>query len=538
MLRALKGGIANYLAFLVKPAPPVLSPYRAPLAPHRALVRKTLFLTVCAFAGIFYGFVFTVFPPFLVIILSIPILVLMLVVIWSLPDQKTGPTKLLTRLLFFLLIVTVLWPNYLAIALPGMPWISVRRVVGAMVGIVLLLCLSVSSDFRGRLKEALTATPFLYYGMIGFAIIQFATLFWSDPPFSSFFLVLDHQFVWTAAFFASVWVFQQPGRVRLYAALMVGMTMFLGLMAIAEYRNQAILWASHIPSFLRVGDEAVERMLTANFRDGRYRITTTFGMSLTFSEFLAMVSPFVLHRAMNAKHVFGIAFWVIADITLLVLTYMTTARLGVVGWIAAHCFYLMVWTFRRWRQNPSDLFAVALVVALPAAGAMVLIAMTSVDAVSKRTIGGGSTGLSDTGRKEQFRMAPPVIARNPLGYSSGKGGPALGYRTPGGQLTVDSYVLTAVLDYGVIGFIIFYGAMISMIFGLSKVTLEEDGSDPDIHLALAVAGSLVAFLAAKLVLSQEDNHTLYFVLLGMACAILARHRQAMAGRAMAPPAAA
>ena len=221
--------------------------------------------------------------------------------------------------------------------------------------------------------------------------------------------------------------------------------------------------------------------------------------------------------------------WAAADVALLILIYMTTARLGMVGWIAAHGFYGFVWTFRRWRRRRSDLLAVALMVAFPVLGASVLIGMTSVDAITNRTIGGGSTGFSDEGRKDQFRMAPPVIMHNPLGYGAAKGGEALNFRTPSGFLTIDSYVLSVVLDYGIIGFILFYGTMLNTVWRTSKMAVDEDETDPDIHLGLAVAASIVAFLAAKLVLSQEDNHTIYFVLLGMACALQARHRRRSSG---------
>jgi hypothetical protein len=80
-----------------------------------------------------------------------------------------------------------------------------------------------------------------------------------------------------------------------------------------------------------------------------------------------------------------------------------------------------------------------------------------VPAIRNRTIGGGSTGFSDQARQVQFDMLWPKLFANPFGYGSGRSGEVLGYRLPGGLLTVDRYVITMLLDYDVIGFLLFAG---------------------------------------------------------------------------------
>src|SRR3546814_11031678 len=81
--------------------------------------------------------------PFLV-----PVIALGLLVIWALPETDWAPTKTLAWLLIAFLIALPLWPNYLAIALPGMPWITLLRIIGSPIILLLLISLSVPAEFR------------------------------------------------------------------------------------------------------------------------------------------------------------------------------------------------------------------------------------------------------------------------------------------------------------------------------------------------------------------------------------------------------
>ena len=67
------------------------------------------------------------------------LLLLALLIIWVLPDVGRGPVGLLSKLFFTYLVVLILWPNYLALQLPGLPWISFRRLVMFPMALILLI---------------------------------------------------------------------------------------------------------------------------------------------------------------------------------------------------------------------------------------------------------------------------------------------------------------------------------------------------------------------------------------------------------------
>src|SRR3569833_3291834 len=94
----------------------------------------------------------------------------------------------------------------------------------------------------------------------------------------------------------------------------------------------------------------------------------------------------------------------------------------------------------------------------------------------------------------------------PFGYGIGMGGETLGFgRELSGMITIDTYYLSVLLEYGVIGFIVYYGMFAIAIYngGLKSLfskTLSEDKS-----FVLPITVSLITFIVIKSVFCQQDN---------------------------------
>jgi hypothetical protein len=496
---------------------PVLPNYRTPRTRLETVLKKGSFYLFCIFIGLFYGLAFTVLPPQIAIYLGGPVLLLALLIIWVLPDVGRGPVGLLSKLFFTYLVVLILWPNYLALQLPGLPWISFRRLVMFPMALILLICLSVSQRFRAELAASLNAVKPLAYMMAAFTLIQIVTIPISAYPFYSINVTVNYLFGTTAMFFVAAWVLAQPARTERFVNFLIFTALALCIMALFEFRNQGVLWANYIPSFLQVQDEAVMRTLAGKLRDGRYRVTTTFSVSLSMAEYLALVTPFVIHRLMSSLRLERIVLWGGFDLLLLLAINLTQSRLGILGWILAHVFYGCIWAFRRWGRTKADIIGPAVSLMYTAGAAVFIFGMFTIPAIRNRTIGGGSSGFSDQGRRDQFEMMWPKLFRNPFGYGSGRSGEVLGYRTPGGQLTVDSYVITMFLEYGVIGCALFFGMFLYATAKMMQIAWNSREEASAIALPLACA--LLVAVQVRLVLSQTDNVPLLYMLLGMAAAV-------------------
>src|SRR5207253_1626335 len=113
---------------------------------------------------------------------------------------------------------------------------------------------------------------------------------------------------------------------------------------------------------------------------------------------------------------------------------------------------------------------------------------------------------------------------------------AVGYTTPGGVITIDSYFLSLTMELGALGLIAFltllgYTAVKAFLAG---TRLKDEDSELSLLLPLAV--SICAFLAIKLVFAQEDNHPIAFLLAAMSVGLVYRNsngRESSAARAVA-----
>src|SRR3546814_19590484 len=66
-------------------------------------------------------------------------------------------------------------------------------------------------------------------------------------------------------------------------------TVLLTLVAVQEWRHGVVPWVGHVPSFLKIQDPVVQRVLEGSARaaTGIHRIQATYTTSLGFAEFLA-----------------------------------------------------------------------------------------------------------------------------------------------------------------------------------------------------------------------------------------------------------
>src|SRR3546814_10188832 len=98
--------------------------------------------------------------------------------------------------------------------------------------------------------------------------------------------------------------------------------------------------------------------------------------------------------------------------------------------------------------------------------------------------------------------------------------------------TIDSYYLSIGLDYGVLGFIAFYGMILYAIYVCVRIYLTVRDEEATIAAPLAMA--LGIYFIIKAVLSQPQNQPFLYILVGVAIALnyrFAAQRRTQIGRA-------
>ena len=107
------------------------------------------------------------FLPLQLLFIPISILAgLVVVLLWALPELPVVPIRLLRPTLYVFIVALLCLPPYMAIALPGMPWISVRRLVLFPMLPIPLLSLAGSAAVRRQVK-GVVADNGLMVGMGG-----------------------------------------------------------------------------------------------------------------------------------------------------------------------------------------------------------------------------------------------------------------------------------------------------------------------------------------------------------------------------------
>lgn len=524
-----KGGAANEGPGGSSILSPFTPDHDTPL--YRRL-RSWSFVVVAAFC-LAYGAAFALIGPFMLLPVVAPLPVMALFAIWALPEARTAPVKTLAALMFAFVACLVLWPNYLALALPGLPWITMLRITGFPLVFILLVCVSISRDARARIAAALRATPLVWKGLVAFVVLQTLSIGLSSHVFSSLDRWVVAQTTWTAIFFASVHVFLKPQRVERMATLIWALAIIICAIGILEWRHSQVPWAEHIPSFLQIESDSVKRILAGSRRavNGVYRVQSTFSTPLGLGEYLALSMPFVLQFALGAyKWPTKVAALVSAPL-LLFVALISGSRLGLIGCLLSFLFYVIAWSVMEWRKERPNPLAPLLIVSYPMLFVGAIASTFLVGHLRHVVWGDGSQQFSDEGRREQWRMGIPKILSHPWGHGIGTGADVLGYVTPQGDVTIDSYFLLVLLEYGVIGFIIYYGMLLIAVFYAVRATLKAPTRVREYAFLVPLAIAVVNFFIVKAVFSEQDNHPLVFMMLGMIVALVFR-----VGQEKAPPA--
>ena len=508
------------------PAAGMLSPYR-----RKGEGGGWKFLLFLLVAGLTFGYYFALLAPHAVMPLLVPVAILIGLVIWALPDMKSAPTNILSRLLIAFLVALPLWPNYLAVALPGMPWITVLRIISGPMILLLLICVSVSPDFRERTGRSISATAPVWKMLVAFTLLQTLSLgpaigFGGGMGESIEALILA-QMNWTAVFFLGAYVFLRPGSASRMVTALLAVAGVLVIVAVQEWRLGAVPWAGHIPGFLKIDDPLVQKVLSGSARaaTGIHRVQASYTTSLGFAEFLALMTPFVLHVAVRGR-----AFWArlaaMAFLPILFWTIMLTdSRLGILGYFLSCLFYLFIHGLMKWQGERRSLVGPAIVIAYPVMFAGFLLSTFFVQRLSRMVWGGGAASYSTQARIDQWDRGLELIAANPLGYGIGQGGNILGYVNQAGVGTIDSYFLLILLEYGVTGFLLFFGLFLVGIWQAGRALLEARVTSWETSLLAPLVISLGTWIIIKSVFAQPDNNPLIFAMLGMTSALAWRARQ-------------
>jgi hypothetical protein len=441
-----------------------------------------------------------------------------LVLLWVLPDTFAPPKALIRRLLFVVVVVDLTIPTYYMVEAAGLPWISARRTVTFILVMFFAFAFSTSSESRAVISRVIRTNKLSSIFLLGFMATIVLSIFTSIDPGHSISALVDLILEGMVPFIVTLYVIRTEKDVDILIRTICWCGLFICFMGMVEFvlhhRPYLYLIPKSMLASLIAENQSFMVLVNEMLRNGQYRASSVYIVSLSFAEFEAMIAPigavYLFHGRTLKDKLFGaaVAFSSIIGI------FISGSRGGYVSALLAAAMLFCLLIIRRRLHEPQSLASPILSVVGATGMCLVLAAILFVGRINHLITGGGEGALSTDARKVQWALAWPKILANPItGHGFANGGSIVGYTPfPGAPPSVDSYLLSLIVETGVPSVFFFFGiAAVTAWTGVRRYIRDASWGG---SLSGGLACSVTAFTFYRLFLSQRENQTIYFILIG------------------------
>jgi O-Antigen ligase len=435
------------------------------------------------------------------------------VLLWVMPDLPLVWPGLIRKMFFVMLIADLCIPFYYTVQFAGLPWISGRRLATFALITPFLIAIAASSDVRRQITERIRASLLIFICAVGYLVMAVLSILTSALPSESMSALTDAVLSWYVPFFAMIYIARDNDDLIFILKIVCVCAIFITGAGVLEFYLQHRFFIDIFPrgmlATLIENNPQLQALLPSpgDFRNGLYRAASIFVTPLSFGEFEIVVIPIALFFALHRENLLERALgWAVIFGGILGI-FVSGSRGGWVGVIASIAVFVTVWSIRKAMNNRTSLAPAT----VGLAGAIAFVVVIGLIIVWPRAhnmvLGGGAQAGSTEARYEQWVHAVPLIESNPItGHGFALGGYVI-------ESSIDSYVVSLLLETGIPGFVFFAGMMLLPVwYGVRSYLFDMSESGA---LAGALACSFIAFTSNRLVLSQRENHMLIFSLLAI-----------------------
>ena len=492
------------------------------------------FTAVALFMIMYTGFLVAVGGTLAFRFVAFPIGVMALLGLWLLPDVDKPDVAPFYKLLTAYMFLMVAWPSYVAIAIPGLPWVTPPRIVLGVLLIIMLTHFPQIAEARRKVVDLLGYDKIAFRLYMLFLFMEVAVIPLAMSPVDVVSYEVMQGVLDTSAMVAAAWIFTDLKKIPRVMRFVVYGCIFTMLVTLLENYMQHPPWLGYTPSFMKIDPILYETYVSPQARvgDGRYRVRATFGIVLYYSQYLGIVLPALLYEMWKMKGWKRVLAIALVPLILQTVWFVNARTASIALLISLFGFAALVMIrqlFFRARGDalkPGIMVAMVLLAVAGLAGAI-----ASSHRLQMYTIGGQQHAGSNAVRDQQWDGAWRAVRKNPVGVGMGTPLPDVGAVSSKGIAIVDSFYINLLVGVGPLGFIGFMGCLARiawlgiMTFMRAKDELEEWSG--------AMALAMINFIVAAYVISFADNIYLVFT---MCVAILALHRHQTARLAAETPA--
>jgi O-antigen ligase len=446
-----------------------------------------------------------------------------LVLLWVMPDLPLVSPRLIRKTFFVMLVTDLCIPYYYTVQFSGLPWISARRLATFCLIVPFLVAVAASSGVRRNIMERVRASSPIFICALGFLIMVVLSVFTSMIPTESASGLVDLILSAYVPFFAMLYIAKDNDDIVFILKIICVCALFNTAGGVLNFILHRNFFLEIIPPSLLdaliTNNPSLAALLPSpgHFRHGLYRAESIFVTPLSFGEFEIIAIPiglfFAIHRTNMYEKLLG---WAVVFGGVIGI-FCSGSRGGWLGAITALPIFIAIWSMRKLNTSKASLApAISGLIGVLFFGAIIG-AVNLSHSFHDMILGGAAEANSTQARYDQWASAIPYIKSNPItGHGFNMGGSIFQ------DYTIDSYILSLVLETGVPGLLFFMGIVLLPVwYGLRSYLddMTEYGA-----LAGALACSFIAFAENRLVLAQKENHMLIFSLL--AIVIVANYERA------------
>ncbi|UTW55880.1 O-antigen ligase [Kordiimonas sp. SCSIO 12610] len=456
----------------------------------------------------------------------VPAILISLMGVWLMPEKDTCYEFFMQPLMLLYIICICVWPPYVSIIpLPGAIWAPPGRIILFLMTFIALVNISVSRQAKSHIATFYEQYPITLFSIIGLVTIQFCSVFFSSSSGYSMSFFLKYSMATAMAFIITISVLNSEKILKSLPYIALVILLYLSGMAFIEQAQETNLWVKYLPSWAIVddGSGAMSRIINPIYRNGSYRVRGTSITSLEFGELFAYLSPFAYYFLFERKSIIGKLIAISCLVIAFTAALTTGARLAHVGFLFAGATYVFLWGLRGWVQDARNILGPAIAILYTTMASLVFVALFASTRLNNLAFGGAGTEASTQGRIIQWQTGFPKLLENPVfGHGMGQGASALN------SITIDSYILSILLETGVIAlvcFLLFFGITIATAV---KMYLYHSKNSPLNAMTASIASTMAAFLLIKTILSQIANHSLIYMLAAIVFIIAIKFKQQQA----------
>lgn len=429
-----------------------------------------------------------------------------------LPSAETKQQKIQFVLGAALLFASLLWPRYSYIRLGGLPGLTPTRVVLAIATFVWIAYLLRNRSIRSELAQAISVNKALFISLFAYLLFRILSVAFAAQPFVALFSLINELTNLLLISLLNIAAFRSRPDIEKVLGILVLVTLAIGLIGVVEYIRQKSFFLEVFP----ITDDYAQEALLGKVRDSSYRIQSTFDNPLTYAQFLVCTQPLLLAAFFRQE---SKTKRLVTLVTLLISfgsAVATGSRSAMVVGLASFVLMLFLYfasEFRKRRIKPE-----LIVLSLFALAATVLSGLLFFDHIATLIAGRSASEASSTEmRMLMLSRAIPLVLDSPvLGHGVGQAAALIGIYSSRGTPTVDSLLISLIVESGVGALLAYVTLILSAAFAAVRTAGNVSAKEAVVGLALAT--SLIAFFATSITLSMRSN---FFFLSFLLSAVIA-----------------